>query len=229
MRPPPPHRDPLMAPYGRYSGPRPTPRYTYSANIYRKRSMSLKLQYSVLVCLYSTLLQRRRQFYPSYATMDVSSIIRAISNDTSWFEGPVPSYNSWVEVLIDGWHMWGMTGDLLQKFTMHWAFWCQKHAIPYTLIRQIPVATIEIRYCRTLIYIPMMNNVARLSVIFSLTTTTNHFPFHQISEKSSILDGMIIHAINVASIKSATQSLAHMILKTALLIYLFICVSNQII
>ena len=75
----------------------------------------------------------------------------------------------------------------------------------------------------------MMNNVARLSVIFSLTTTTNHFPFPQISEKSSILDGMIIHAINVASIKSATQSLAHMILKTALLIYLFICVSNQII
>ncbi len=108
-------------------------------------------------------------------------------------------------------------------------FDCQNHAIPYTLIRQIPVATIEIRYCRTLIYIPMMNNVARLSVIFSLTTTTNHFPFHQISEKSSILDGMIIHAINVASIKSATQSLAHMILKTALLIYLFICVSNQII
>jgi hypothetical protein len=57
----------------------------------------------------------------------------------------------------------------------------------------------------------MMNNVARLSVIFSLTTTTNHFPFPQISEKTSILDGMIIHAINATSIKSATQSLAHMI------------------
>jgi hypothetical protein len=123
-----------------------------------------------------------------YATMEVSSIIRAISDDTSWFEGPVPSYNSWVEVLIGGWHLWGTTGDLLQKFTMHWAFWCQKHAIPYTLIRQIPVATIEIRHCRTFIYIPMMNNVARLSVIFSLTSTTNHFPFPQISEKTSILD-----------------------------------------
>jgi hypothetical protein len=57
----------------------------------------------------------------------------------------------------------------------------------------------------------MMNNVAQLSVIFSLTTTTNHFPFPQISEKTSILDGMIKHAINATSIKSATQSLAHMI------------------
>ena len=75
----------------------------------------------------------------------------------------------------------------------------------------------------------MMNNVARLSVIFSLTTTTNHFPYPHICNKFLILNGMIIHAINVASIKSATHSLAHMILKTALLIYLFICVSNQII
>ena len=73
-----------------------------------------------------------------------------------------------------------------------------------------------------------MINVARLSIIFSLTTTTNHFPFPQISEKSSILDGMIIHAINAASIKSATQSLAHMIWETTLLIYLLICVSNQV-
>ena len=57
----------------------------------------------------------------------------------------------------------------------------------------------------------MMNNVAQLSVIFSLTTTTNHFPFPQISKKTSILDGMIIHAINTASIKTASQPLAHMI------------------
>jgi len=38
-------------------------------------------------------------------------------------------------------------------------FDCQNHAIPYTLIRRIPVATIEIGHCRTFIYIPMMNNV----------------------------------------------------------------------
>jgi hypothetical protein len=105
----------------------------------------------------------------------------------------------------------GNIGALLHKFTIHERFYCQKHAIPYALIRQRPVATMEIRHCRTFIYIPMMNNVARLSVIFSLTSTTNQFPFPQISEKTSILDGMIMHAINVASIKSATQSLAHMI------------------
>ena len=70
-------------------------------------------------------------------------------------------------------------------------FDCQNHAIPYTLIRQIPVATIEIGHCRTFISIPMMNNVARLSVIFSLTTTTNHFPFPHICNKTSIMDGTI--------------------------------------
>ena len=105
----------------------------------------------------------------------------------------------------------GHYSDLLHEFTIHEHFDCENHAIPYTLICQIPVATIEIRHCRTFIYIPMMNNVAQLSVIFSLTTTTNHFPFPQISEKTSILDGMIKHAINATSIKSATQSLAHMI------------------
>jgi hypothetical protein len=63
-------------------------------------------------------------------------------------------------------------------------FDCQNHAIPYALIRQIPVATIEIGHCRTFIYIPMMNSVARLSLIFSLTTTTNHFPFPHICIKN---------------------------------------------
>jgi hypothetical protein len=56
-----------------------------------------------------------------------------------------------------------------------------------------------------------MNNVAWLSIIFSLTTTNDHYPIPQISEKTSILDGMIKHAINATSIKSTTQSLAHMI------------------
>ena len=74
-----------------------------------------------------------------------------------------------------------------------------------------------------------MNNIAWLSIIFSLTTTNDHYPIPHICNKFLILNGMIIHAINATSIKSATQSLAHMILKTALLIYLFICVSNQII
>jgi hypothetical protein len=37
---------------GHYDGPRPTLSYTNSANMFRKRSMSLKLQYSVLICLY---------------------------------------------------------------------------------------------------------------------------------------------------------------------------------
>ena len=107
-------------------------------------------------------------------------------------------------------------------------FYCQKHAIPYTLIRHIPVATIEIGHCRTFIYILMMNSVARLSLIFSLTTTTNHFPFPHICNKTSIMDGRIIHAINATSIKPASQSLAHIIWETALHIYLFICVSNQV-
>ena len=70
-------------------------------------------------------------------------------------------------------------------------FDCQNHAIPYALICQIPVATIEIG-----IPIPLMNSVARLSLIFSLTTTTNHFPFPHICYKMSIMDGTIIHAIN---------------------------------
>ena len=161
--------------------------------------------------------------------MKVSSIARAIVSDMSWFEGPFASYSSWVEVLIGGWHLWVTIVDLLHKFTMHEHFYCQKRAIPYALIRQIPVATIEIRHCRTLIYIPIMNRVARLSLIFSLTTTTNHFPFPHIRNKTSILDDMIMHAINANSIKSASQSLAHMIWETALLIHLFICVLNQII
>ena len=161
--------------------------------------------------------------------MEVSSIIRAISNDTSWFEGPVPSYSSWVEVLIGGGHMPGNIGALLHKFTIHERFDCQKHAIPYALIRQRPVATMEIRHCRTLIYITIMNFIAWLSIIFSLTTTNDHYPIPHICNKFLILNGMIIHAINATSLKSATQSLAHMIWETALLIYLLICVSNQII
>ena len=96
---------PPLAPYGRYSGPRPTPLYRYSANMYRKRSTYLKLYYSIFITLYYILLQRRRQFLLSYATMKVSSITQAIVNDTSWFEGSVASYSSWVEVLIGGWHL----------------------------------------------------------------------------------------------------------------------------
>ena len=107
-------------------------------------------------------------------------------------------------------------------------FDCQNHAIPYALICRIPVATIEIGHCRTFIYIPMMNSVARLSLIFSLTTTTNHFPFPHICNKTSIMDGTIIQAINATSIKPASQSLAHMIWESALHIYLFISVSNQV-
>jgi len=160
--------------------------------------------------------------------MKVSSIARAIVSDMSWFEGPFASYSSWVEVLIGGWHLWVTIVDLLHKFTMHEHFYCQKRAIPYALIRQIPEATIEIGHCRTLIYIPIMNRVARLSLIFSLTTTTNHFPFPHIC-KTSIMDGTIIQAINATSIKPASQSLAHMIWESALHIYLFISVSNQII
>jgi hypothetical protein len=76
-------------------------------------------------------------------------------------------------------------------------------------IRQ--VATMEIRHCRTLIYITIMNYLAWLSIIFSLTTTNDHHPIPHICKKTSILDGMIIHAINATSIKSVTQSLAHMI------------------
>jgi hypothetical protein len=41
-------------------------------------------------------------------------------------------------------------------------FDCQKHAIPYALIRQRPVASIEIRHCRSLIYIALMNIIAWL-------------------------------------------------------------------
>lgn len=107
-------------------------------------------------------------------------------------------------------------------------FDCQNHAIPYALIRRITVATIEIGHCRTFIYIPMMNSVSRLSLIFSLTTTTNHFPFPHICNKMSIMYGTIIHAINATSIKPASQSLAHMIWESALHIYLFISVSNQV-
>ena len=107
--------------------------------------------------------------------------------------------------------MWVTIVDLLHKFTMHEHFYCQKRAIPYALIRRIPEATIEIGHCRTLIYIPIMNRVARLSLIFSLTTTTNHFPFPHICNKTSIMDGTIIQAINATSIKPASQSLAHMI------------------
>jgi hypothetical protein len=161
--------------------------------------------------------------------MKVSSIARAIVSDMSWFEGPFASYSSWVEVLIGGWHLWVTIVDLLHKFTMHEHFYCQKRAIPYALIRRIPEATIEIGHCRTLIYIPIMNRVARLSLIFSLTTTTNHFPFPHICNKTSIMDGTIIQAINATSIKPASQSLAHMIWESALHIYLFISVSNQII
>ena len=117
--------------------------------------------------------------------MKVSSIARAIVSDMSWFEGPFASYSSWVEVLIGGWHLWVTIVDLLHKFTMHEHFYCQKRAIPYALIRRIPEATIEIGHCRTLIYIPIMNRVARLSLIFSLTTTTNHFPFPHICNKTS--------------------------------------------
>ena len=87
--------------------------------------------------------------------------------------------------------MWVTIVDLLHKFTMHEHFYCQKHAIPYTLIRHIPVATIEIGHCRTFIYILMMNSVARLSLIFSFTTTTSHFPFPHICNKMSIMDGTI--------------------------------------
>ena len=74
-------------------------------------------------------------------------------------------------------------------------FDCQKHAIPYALIRQRPVATMEIRHCRTLIYIIIMNNIAWLSIIFSLTTTNDHYPIPHICNKFLILNGMIIHAI----------------------------------
>ena len=88
-------------------------------------------------------------------------------------------------------------------------FDCQNHAIPYTLIRRIPVATIEIGHCRTFIYIPMMNSVARLSVIFSLTTTTNHFPFPHICNKMLIMDG--------AFIKSLVQSICGIRLSTAII------------
>ena len=56
-----------------------------------------------------------------------------------------------------------------------------------------------------------MNNIAWLSIIFSLTTTNDHYPIPHICNKFLILNGMIIHAINATSIKSATQSLAHMI------------------
>jgi hypothetical protein len=83
-------------------------------------------RHPILIRLYLTLLQRRRQFYPSYATVEVSSIAQAIVNDTSWFEGSVASYSSWVEVLIGGCHMWGNIGDLLHKFTMHLRFWLSK-------------------------------------------------------------------------------------------------------
>jgi len=86
-------------------------------------------------------------------------------------------------------------------------FDCQNHAIPCALIRQITVATIEIGHCRSFIYITIMNSVARLSLIFSLTTTTNHFPFPHICNKTSIMDGTIIHAINATSIKPASQYL----------------------
>ena len=88
-------------------------------------------------------------------------------------------------------------------------FDCQNNAIPYALIRQIPVATIEIGQCRTFIYIPMMNSVARLSVIFSLTTTTNHFPFPHICNKMLIMDG--------AFIKSLVQSICGIRLSTAII------------
>ena len=73
-------------------------------------------------------------------------------------------------------------------------FDCQNHAIPYALIRRIPEATIEIGHCRTFIYIQMMTSVARLSLIFSLTTTTNPSPSLIFVTKTSIpiLDGMIL-------------------------------------
>ena len=73
-----------------------------------------------------------------------------------------------------------------------------------------------------------MNNVARLSVIFSLIAISSHFPFPHIRNKTSILDGMIMHAITATNIKSASQSLANMIWKTAQYIYLVVYVSNQI-
>ena len=140
------------------------------------------------------LLLRPQQFLPSYATMKVSSITRAIVNDTSWFEGPVASYSSWVEVLIGGWHLWGTTGDLLHKFTMHWAFWLSKPCHTIHANSSNTSGNNRNRKLQNVYIIPMMNSVARLSLIFSLTTTTNHFPFPHICNKTSIMDGTIIHA-----------------------------------
>ena len=61
-----------------------------------------------------------------------------------------------------------------------------------------------------------MNNVARLSVIFSLIAISSHFPFPRIRNKMSILDG--------------SQSLTNMIEKqrSTFYIYLVVYVSNQI-
>jgi hypothetical protein len=64
-----------------------------------------------LYYLYSTLIQRRWQFCSSYATMEASSIIRVIVNDTALIECSITWYGSWDEVLIGGWHLWGNIGD----------------------------------------------------------------------------------------------------------------------
>ena len=200
-----------LAPYGRYGGPRPTPRYTYSANMYRKRSMPLKLQYSVLICLIRHFYSVGGNFTPRTPPCKYRPLYESQSTTLRWLKAL--SLDIVVEMKFRSAD--DICGAALVIYCISSqctsGFDCQKHAIPYALIRQRPVATMEIRHCRTLIYITIMNDIAWLSIIFSLTTTNDHYPIPHICNKFLILNGMIIHAINATSIKSATQSLAHMI------------------
>ena len=59
----------------------------------------------------------------------------------------------------------------------------QKHAIPFALTPQRQVASNEIWHCRSLIYIAIMNIIAWLSIIFSLTTTNDHYPITHVCNK----------------------------------------------
>jgi hypothetical protein len=95
------------------------------------------------------------------------------------------------------------------------------------LIHQRPVATMEIQHCRTLIN---NNNKLFSLVIYNIyiTTTNDHHPIPHILNKTSILDGMIIHAINATSIKSVTQSLAHMMRNSPAHFFDHLCVKSDL-
>jgi hypothetical protein len=106
-------------------GPHPMPRYTYSANMYHKRSTLLNLYYSILLLFMRYFYSVGGNFSPCkppwrYRPLrEPQSVISCDSRAQSL-------HKSWVEILIGGWHMPGNIGDLLHKLTMHWAFWLSK-------------------------------------------------------------------------------------------------------